>query len=233
VHICAYLKNESGWATSVTPITPGITASVAAGDNDFYLYEKSSTEYFIVENRQKSGRDASLPDAGLAIWHVDELGSNNYEQMTASQHYECSLEQADNRFDLENGTNGGDADDLFGSPYKTTFSDSTGPDSKWWDGSNSGLSMSSISAPAATMTFVTSVTYGWLYNKLVLYTYGHANTMHALAVIEGANEWKRIAPVSVDGVSNVLDILKVAKANGRRVHVYIGSDGQIYAAVML
>ena len=59
------------------------------------------------------------------------------------------------------------------------------------------------------------------------------NTTYAYAVIEGFGGWKRIKPVSVDGVTNVLDLLKVAKANGRRVNVYIGSDDQIHAAVML
>jgi M6 family metalloprotease-like protein len=155
VEVCAYLKNEAGWADSVTPIISGMHASVSDVDNDFYTYAKSQTEYFIIENRQQQGRDASLPDAGLVIWHIDELGSNNYEQMTPSQHYECSLEQADNRFDLEHGANEGDNEDLFGSPYHTQFADTTDPNSRWWDGSNSGLSINQISAPGPTVTFET------------------------------------------------------------------------------
>lgn len=83
------------------------------------------------------------------------------------------------------------------------------------------------------MTFVSPVTSGWMNNKLVMYTYGHVNTMNAYAIIEDLSGWKKIAPVSTDGVTNVLDILKVAKANGRRVNVFVDSDNQIYAAVML
>jgi hypothetical protein len=49
---------------------------------------RNATEYFICENRQQTGRDAGLPDAGLAIWHVDELGNNRIEQMTPASHYE-------------------------------------------------------------------------------------------------------------------------------------------------
>ncbi len=233
VQVCAYLKNEAGWATKVTPITPGITASLSTANNDFYVYAKNETEYFIIENRQKTGRDTFLPDAGLAIWHVDEQGSNNYEQMTTSQHYECSLEQADNRFDLEKGVNGGDSEDLFASPYKTEFSDSTSPNSKWWDGSNSGLNVTQISASGASMTFVVPATSGWINNKKVIDSYAHVNTKLAYGIIEGLSGWKQIAPVSPDGVSNLLDILKVAQANGRRVSVYIGSDEKIYAAYML
>jgi M6 family metalloprotease-like protein len=233
VQVCAYLKNEAGWAKKVTSLTPGLAASIAAGQNDFCVFAKNETEYFILENRQQSGRDAFLPDGGLVIWHVDEGGSNNNEQMTPSQHYECSLEQADNRFDLERNANAGDSEDLFGSPYKTQFSDSTAPNSKWWDGGNSNLKIAAISEPAAVMTFTVAPTAGWINSKLVQHTYGHANTVYAFAIIESLSGWKRIAPVSADGVTNVLKTLNIAKANGRRVNVYVGADNQIHAAVML
>jgi hypothetical protein len=73
----------------------------------------------------------------------------------------------------------------------------------------------------------------WYNNKLVNYVYAHVNTMYAFAIVEGVTGWKRIKPVSPDGVTNVLDVLKVAKANGRRVNVYIDASGLILAAVML
>ncbi len=230
VQVSAYLKNEAGWATKATTITPGVTASLNANNNEFYLFSKSNSEYFIIENRQKSGRDTFLPDAGLAIWHVDEGASNNNEQMTPALHYECSLIQADNRFDLEGNANGGDAEDLFASPDRVVFSDTTHPDSKWWDGGNSGLNITQISASAATMTFVVPATAGWITNKLVLYTYAHANAKQAFAIIEGLSGWLKIAPSSEDGVTNVLNILNAAKVNDNRVSVYIGSDNQIHAA---
>jgi hypothetical protein len=73
----------------------------------------------------------------------------------------------------------------------------------------------------------------WYTGKLVIYVYAHVNTMLAFAVIEGLDGWKRIAPVSADGVTNVLDILKVAKANGKRVNVYIDANDQIASTVMI
>lgn len=233
VQINAYLKNEAGWATKITPITPGITASLSSANNDFYIYARNDAEYFIIENRQKTGRDAYLPDAGLAIWHVDENGSNNNEQMTSGQHYECSLEQADARFDLEHRANGGDVEDMFSAPDKTAFSDTTNPNSKWWDGSNSGLNITQISASAATMTFVAPAKAGWINNKQVLYTYAHSNTKMAYAVIESLSGWKKIAAVSEDGVDNVLGVLDTAKANGKKVNVYIDADDQVHAVIML
>ncbi len=73
-----------------------------------------------------------------------------------SSHYECSLAQADNRFDLEHGANAGDSDDLFGSPYAVRFANDTGPNSRWWGGSSCGLTIDQISAPGQTMTFVSA-----------------------------------------------------------------------------
>jgi M6 family metalloprotease-like protein len=151
---CAYLKYKAGWADSVTPLVNGMQASASADKNEFFIYaSNNATEYFIIENRHKSGRDAGLPDSGLAVWHVDELGHNDNEQMTASKHYECSLEQADNRFDLERNVNLGDADDLFDAANNNRFADTTTPGSKWWDGSPSGLDVHDIGAAGSTMSF--------------------------------------------------------------------------------
>jgi hypothetical protein len=151
----AYLKDVAGWTSRLTVLKPGITASVAAGSNDFLVHRKSATEYFIMENRQQSGRDTGIPDAGLAIWHVDQFGSNNQEQMTPSEHYELSLEQADDLFDLEYGLNQGDPGDLFGGPAARSFGSGTAPSSRWWDGSPSGLEIAQISVPGPTITVTT------------------------------------------------------------------------------
>ena len=75
--------------------------------------------------------------------------------MTPSMHFECSLEQADNVFHLEHGVNYGDANDLYSAPYSPRFANDTLPDSRWWDGSVSGLTMV-ISASGPVMTFSTT-----------------------------------------------------------------------------
>ncbi|HEU4714178.1 MAG TPA: M6 family metalloprotease domain-containing protein [Pyrinomonadaceae bacterium] len=155
--IGAYLKYRAGWANSVTEITTGLHSSVRAGVNDFYIFKKDEQEYFIIENRQKVGRDRALPGGGLAIWHVDESGSNNFQQMTPEQHYECSLEQADGLFDLERAGDAGQAKDLFHGGGTTSFGDATTPDSRWWDGSPSGLNISNISNNGPIMSFFAEV----------------------------------------------------------------------------
>jgi len=153
VHVCAYLKKEAGWANQVTPLTAG-TYTARADTNEFFIFVKKAyeEEYFIIENRNRENRDKSLPSSGLAIWHIDELGYNEYQDMTSWKHYECSLEQADGRNDLEHGSNPGDATDLFNNKGKK-FGDSTKPNSKWWDGTPSGLEIIDIGNAGSEMTF--------------------------------------------------------------------------------
>ncbi|MGF1612560.1 MAG: M6 family metalloprotease domain-containing protein [Gammaproteobacteria bacterium] len=222
--VCAYLKNTAGWTSSLRPIAPGMSYSVAAERNNFLIHRKNQAEYFIVENRAKSGRDAVLPDAGLAIWHVHENGSNSNPPLTPSKPLECSLEQADGRFDLENKRNGGDADDLYGAPAAPKFGNSTNPNSRWWDSSVSGLEFTSISAPESTMTVNTQVL--WQNDRLVLRTHAKNGASQTWAFLQGDSAWLQIGGASTDGNTNIFMTLCEALANGRKVDVLV-SNGRI------
>ncbi|URZ09179.1 M6 family metalloprotease domain-containing protein [Clostridium felsineum] len=156
-----YCRNVmSGWNTPISMNTyPSGTKFDAQtnGTGNQYCYKWSGSnpkEYYLIENIQKTGRYASAPDAGLAVWHVDENGDNSKNAMTAANHYLVSLEQADGRFDLEKNVNGGDSEDLFRAGYRDSFGDTTLPNSKWWNGSASGLNISGISSLGNDMTFV-------------------------------------------------------------------------------
>ena len=154
----AYLKFKAGWADSVTAITAGLNATIRSDSNDFFIHRKNEVEYFIIESREKTGRDQALPGSGLAIWHVDELGDNEHQGRAPLLHYECSLVQADGLFDLERGrTPYGEAKDLFHAGGVASFSDSTSPNSRWWSGAPSGLRISEISAAGGSMTFEANV----------------------------------------------------------------------------
>ena len=109
-------------------------------------------EYFLVENRTRTGLDAHLPSSGLAVYHCDTRGSNELQEGTASRHYQCALLQADGRRDLENNRES-DADDLFTETADVALASTTTPSSKEWDGSDSGLKISNISAPGNEITF--------------------------------------------------------------------------------
>lgn len=153
VGINGYLKRLSGWAGSVTNLEHGAAVTLRAAQNEFAVFAKNNAEYFLIENLAKSGRGAALPGAGLAIWHVDELGDNDREQMTPTSHYELSLEQADGLFELERSRGEpGDVNDLYAGAG-TRFADDTTPGSKWWDGTASHLSIDNISAIGPAMNF--------------------------------------------------------------------------------
>ena len=152
VQIGAYLKQAAGWASRLTTAQRG-PVTLAAGQNDFAIHRKSRTEYYLIENRAASGRDAALGANGLAVWHVDETGNNSFEAGTPAQHYECALVQADGRRDLERRSNVGDDQDLFKAGHNAALSDSSTPNCKWWDGSNSALSIRNIGPAGPTMTF--------------------------------------------------------------------------------
>lgn len=153
IHVCAYLKYKAGWADKVTAMEAGNSYMVRAGVNEFFKLAKSTVEYYLIEARIQENRDKSLPSAGLAVWHVDELGDNEYEEMTAYKHFECSLVQADNKFDLERGINGGDAKDLFNKRNSPKLGEATRPNSKWWDGTPSGLEITEIGDAGTEIAF--------------------------------------------------------------------------------
>ncbi|WP_207434663.1 M6 family metalloprotease domain-containing protein [Sabulibacter ruber] len=150
VEVGGYLKYKAGWTDILHHLDNGMKGKFSS-KNEFYIKRKNNAEYFIIENRVQSARDKALPDEGLAVWHIDELGSNHNEQMLPDYHYECSLIQADNRFDLESRKwHPGDKDDLF----KTgSFGPSTSPDSNWWDGSSSQLEIKNIKKVGSNIDF--------------------------------------------------------------------------------
>ena len=132
--------------------------------NAIYRFNSGkANEYWLLENRQKIGSDASLPGSGLLIWHVDDnlSGSNRYEckqannyQCPAPQHFRVALEQADGALHLEFNSNSGDSGDPFpGSTGKTSFNFTTNPNTtSYYLTTNWGFQVSSISPSASTMT---------------------------------------------------------------------------------
>lgn len=149
--VSAYLRKCAGWSTAVA-ITNGVNR-VTTDLEPILIHQRSATEYFVIENRQATGRDASLPSSGLAIWHVDERGSNDNEQMTPAKHYECALVQADARHDLERNLDHGGPGDLFAAPSATAFGPGSAPNSHWWNKSRSSLEIEEISTASTVMTF--------------------------------------------------------------------------------
>jgi hypothetical protein len=71
----------------------------------------------------------------------------------------------------------------------------------------------------------------WTYNKTVIRTHAKSGSRMAWAIIDGISGYKRIRPTSPDGVTNLHLLLSTARANNRRVDVYI-RDGYIEQATL-
>ncbi len=161
-HPDAWSRAQLGWCPITTINTNQNNVSIPNVENNQVIYRlwtngSTDDEYFLVENRQKTGYDTYLPGAGLCIWHVDEGESTNqnewYPGHTSSGNYLVALEQADNLFSLEQASSNGDASDVFpGSTNNTSFSSVTSPSSNSYSGGNSLVSVTGISSSALTMT---------------------------------------------------------------------------------
>jgi M6 family metalloprotease-like protein len=153
--VSAFLKEMAGWTNTTVLTASQNNLNLTAGVNNIYkiIDPLNPFEYYMIENRNASGRDTILPDSGIAVWHVDEKASNDNEHRTKESHYLCSLVQADGNWDLEKKVNQGDNTDLFKAGYKDNIGNATTPDTKWWDATISGITLSGISAPGANMSF--------------------------------------------------------------------------------
>jgi len=153
--ICAYLRDLAGWCDNEIILNNAGAHIAKHGDYATalrYMTDKPH-EYFMIENRHQEGLDKYLPDAGLAVYHCDTRGSNEYQDGTPDKHYQCALIQADGMNDLEKGTMGGDSNDLFSAIDGIALSDNTLPHSREWDGTDSGLKLANISPYSSEISF--------------------------------------------------------------------------------
>ena len=133
----------------------------------------TSDEYFLFENRSSGGYDQGLNmllldnssiyavgssySGGAAIWHVKDILSTCYADNSCMNESPplVDLEEANNA-DLDNGSSQGRTTHLFYSANSATFDNSSTPDSKLYDNSSSGISVTSISAAGDNMTLTIS-----------------------------------------------------------------------------
>ena len=119
--------------------------------------DRSPGEYFLIENRRRSGADRGLPGEGLLIWHVDESRASFRRSQDEPQHKRLDLETADGwPSDLDRGHsrggNRGDAGDPFGD-RDLAFGPTTRPGSGAYDGSPGRFSIRNVSPAGPTMRF--------------------------------------------------------------------------------
>lgn len=160
-HPCAWSRIQLGFV-SPTVITSNIDGQeigdVKATGDIFRLWTAgvAGNEYFLVENRQRTGYDTYLPESGLLIWHVDDAMSSNDNEWVPGQnpvyHYLVALEQCDGLYEIEYGFDVGDATDAFpGTGCGNTFNALTPTNSNSYLRGPSLVAVENISTPASEM----------------------------------------------------------------------------------
>ena len=175
-HLDAWCKYYLGWITPTQvkeTLTDELIEQTATASDVYKLLggKPLSGEYFLVENRQKTGFDEGLPGAGLLIWHVDgdvikkKIKKNKVNDKEcyppsncSKKHYGVALVQADGMWDMEKGSNYGDEGDPYpGSANNTSFTTSSSPSSKLYKKKNKKISITDISSTGTNITATLSV----------------------------------------------------------------------------
>ena len=161
-HPDAWCLSELGFCTPTVVNDQMNGASLPAIETTPLIYRLwpdggGTSQYFLIENRQKTGYDAALPSAGLLVWHIDDTQNSNsnewYPGHTATGHFWVALEQADGLWQLEKNISYGDNGDPFpGSTNNTTFSSASTPSSDDYSGTATYVTITNISPSGPTMT---------------------------------------------------------------------------------
>lgn len=105
-----------------------------------YKNVNDTNEFFLLENRMKTDRSESIPDEGLTIWHIDRNGDNQ-----TSNHEVYLVPANDDNTDLTGA--------CFHLGAHQEYSNTTVPDSKFYNGSASGLRIWDIATENNILTY--------------------------------------------------------------------------------
>ncbi|HOD66269.1 MAG TPA: M6 family metalloprotease domain-containing protein [candidate division Zixibacteria bacterium] len=168
-HPSAWSRIRMGFAAYTNVTANAVGQEIAAVESGGPIYRlwsggSPSPEYFLVENRQRTGYDSYLYSSGLFIWHIDETkatadNTDNTQEwwpgagMNPAEHYRVALEQADGLWELEKRLDYGDAGDPFpGALDRRVFDATTTPNSDSYLAGTSFTKVDNISPSAAVMT---------------------------------------------------------------------------------
>ncbi len=188
---------DRGMNATLPPVVENVTGIIKTAKD---------TEFFLLENRQQTGWDAYIPGHGMLIWHVDYddyIWSSNSVN-NASSHQYVDIEEADNtrnEYSYE-----GDA--FPGSQHVTSFTSSTTPAMKTWNGTAIDMPLTEIAESADGI--ITFKVKG-----------GHDGTYDAVVVNEPAevdDESFVASWVKTDAGSYILNVFTLA-ADGKREYL--------------
>jgi len=161
----AWCRYQLGWGNVIEISNSGNYSIQYVGNSlDFYKISIGfpDGEYLLVENRQPIGYDRTLPEGGLAIYHIDEKTKSPYTQGYPLQngwpangkHYKVALLQADGLYELERMFNQGKIGDFYHSGAQ--LNSNTNPSTQTYQNgilSNTGIKIIVPSIPSDNMYF--------------------------------------------------------------------------------
>lgn len=163
-HMNAWSKAMLGWV-DVVSVAPGVdhgTVSLppVASSGQVLRVDAldGSGEYYLLENRRRTGFDAELAEEGLLVWHINPervFARWPFNTVNGTPGLEgVALVQADGRNDLANGVNRRDAGDVFpGATNATAFHAGTSPASITRDGNAAAVTLLDIADQGDDVTF--------------------------------------------------------------------------------
>ncbi|MCP4295357.1 MAG: M6 family metalloprotease domain-containing protein [Proteobacteria bacterium] len=162
-HMSAWSKIQTGFATPVD-ITMGTNASYSlypTNSMDYNILKiptMTPNEYFLIESRPGLGYDQGLDTleglagsafaGGVAIWHIDDNQTSNANEARKW----VDLEEASGD-SMDDENNKGHVNNLFFDGNKTSFSDSTNPNSESYAGTASNLNLSNITTTGLNVCY--------------------------------------------------------------------------------
>jgi M6 family metalloprotease-like protein len=228
-HMSAWSRAELGWITEV--LIPTDTTldlgPIETADTAYVVPIGGTTEYFLLENRQRLGSDSALKAPGLLIWHVDSAlvaqrwFSNN---LNGAMPHGVALHQADGLNQMDQGSTspyrGDDGDPYPGSTGNHTFASGTNPSSARNDGTPTYIAFDQIGQQAGSPRMVARIAVR--YPSLV-----RASDPHAAFYLDQVSRTE-FRDVLEPGTIHELDIDSVQVADGGRYRFtwLAWSDGQ-------
>ncbi len=178
VGLDAWSRQYLGWSTPQEPSNGSLvsfTSPLLSSTATVMLANgaMSTSEYWLVENRYPTSWDAGMGrtlgswSGGLLIQHIDlNIGSksaNSFNKYVSGSHQgNMAVEPATATCTLVNppGSWGGCLSLLYYAGNATTFNSLSSPTSNYYSGAQSGLGLTNISAPSATMTATAQTSAG-------------------------------------------------------------------------
>jgi len=164
-HMSAWCKIDLGWLnpTKLNGTPKSYYVKNLENNSKAYIINNSilaaDNEYFIVENREKVGFDAYIPNEGIVIWHIDNYYTRNDDVLSNCNRYDNTINAGCDGYDggiIPEYSSGDINNAVYSSNVgKQYFNDTTTPDSidNWFNNTNVSIFVDSAKGNSMKVHF--------------------------------------------------------------------------------